>query len=347
MFIMEKMKRLDELNNYVTFIHAEDEWKNQAGVTLITSAAFFMMSLVNILQKSYIMLAATLAASLFLMGGYFIGRKMKNVCVLRAVDLIVFLVVLTIFTVIGGNDGFAILWLLLAPYVAMMVVDMKNGFFISLYYLILLMMLFWGPLQIMLQYEYEAMFRLRFPFLYMVDFAFATFIASRIRKYQYQLLLKQQELERISFTDLTTRLLNRNSFNRYQAHFHPEEQESLSAVFIDVNGLHEVNNKLGHAAGDHMLYEIANLCKEFFPKDTVYRMGGDEMLIVCKNRTHNEVLANAEKLSEAVDATGHSVAFGVETQTNIFDLDNLVNAADRHMLACKEAYYLARGRCER
>jgi diguanylate cyclase (GGDEF)-like protein len=272
---------------------------------------------------------------------------MKNVCILRVVDLVVFLVVLTFFTVIGGNEGFAILWLLLAPYIAMIVVDIKNGFFISLYYLIMLMMLFWGPLQFVLQYEYNAMFRLRFPFLYMVDFAFATFIASRIRKYQYQLLLNQQELERISFIDMTTGLLNRNSFSRYQADFQQEEQESLSAVFIDVNGLHEVNNKLGHAAGDHMLYEIANLCKEFFPKDMVYRMGGDEMLIVCKNRAHNQVLANAEKLSEAVDGAGYSVSYGVETQTDIFDLDKLVNAADRHMLECKEAYYLARGRCER
>ena len=58
---------------------------------------------------------------------------------------------------------------------------------------------------------------------------------------------------------------------------HKSEQRTISpaiCVYIDANGLHELNNERGHEAGDLMLRFVAESLMEQFPKGSLYRVGG-------------------------------------------------------------------------
>ena len=63
---------------------------------------------------------------------------------------------------------------------------------------------------------------------------------------------------------------------------HKSEQRTISpaiCVYIDANGLHELNNERGHEAGDLMLRFVADSLMEQFPKGSLYRVGGDEFVV--------------------------------------------------------------------
>ena len=64
----------------------------------------------------------------------------------------------------------------------------------------------------------------------------------------------------------------------------------LDIVSIDMNGLKEINDKEGHAAGDKALETIA-ICflSATTTKETVYRIGGDEFVILCRRVSEDEV----------------------------------------------------------
>lgn len=325
---------------YVSARKAEEESRNQRGIALISCVAFLVMSLLNIMQESYIMLATTGGSALFLLIGYFLSKFKHNDLFLRMVYYTIFMVVFTAYTLKGGNDGFAALWLVIATYAVMSTIDFKMGFVISCYYMLMLLLLFVGPLQHLLQFAYNQTFMLRFPFFYGINFAFATYIVISSRGYQYQLIIKQQELEQLSMVDLSTGLMNRNYFIQCSPGFVCDPAlKTLLAVFIDVNGLHEINNRDGHAAGDIMLHYIAETCQRYFPQDGVYRMGGDEFLILCKNTDLSEVETKISRLLQAVDEAGYSISYGIAMQEKDYDITRLITDADERMIAYKKAYY--------
>ena len=340
MRLLATIKNIIYIDRFVSEHTAEDERKNQEGIALLAAAAFAVMSLLNIKQESFMMLGTTVFGTVLFALGFVFSHFLKKPALLRTAYYITFILVFTSYTIVGGNDGFAVLWLIIATYAVMISIDFKAGFLISLYYLIMLLLVFLGPLSFLLQYQYEPTFMLRFPFLYLINFAFATYISIRIRTYQYELLLKREELVTLSTTDLATGLMNRNSFIRDMRSFPSDGAKTLTAVFIDINGLHEMNNRLGHAAGDEMIVRVAKLCRMYFPDAMIYRMGGDEFLILCKDSEEQDVTVAVHRLTEEVEHNDYSVAFGVETQPAPFDLDQIVKNADLKMVDYKNRYYM-------
>ena len=82
----------------------------------------------------------------------------------------------------------------------------------------------------------------------------------------------------IAETDLNVGLKNRNA-HESQMHDYPMHCSStLSCVYLDVNGLHELNNTRGHAAGDEMLKTVAAKVRDIFGEKYSYRVGGDEFV---------------------------------------------------------------------
>jgi len=335
---MKYIKKILYIDKYISGHNAESEWKNQVSITLIASISFLIMSFLNIFQHSTLMLVTTGGSSAILLLCYLVSRKRRNIKLLKAVFLMIFLIVFTFYTVIGGNQGFAALWLILAPFVAMLVIDLRYGFLISLYFQIMLLLLFETPLRALLKFAYDPTFLLRFPFLYLISFAFAVFIEIRTRRYQYQLILNQQEVERLSSIDTMTGLLNRNSYNKYRAAANPEAVSRLTAIYIDVNGLHGINNQLGHDAGDQMLRVIASSCRDAFPEGDVYRLGGDEFLVLGEFAPGNGADEAIKKLLALVERSGYSISYGADGPGSA-ELDELVKSADQRMLRNKNAYY--------
>ena len=55
----------------------------------------------------------------------------------------------------------------------------------------------------------------------------------------------------------------------------------MGIVYLDVNGLKDINDQFGHAFGDKVLIECAERMKQVFQDGSFYRVGGDEFVIVC------------------------------------------------------------------
>lgn len=86
------------------------------------------------------------------------------------------------------------------------------------------------------------------------------------------------KLKVIAETDLNTQIPNRNAYENHMNEYPLRCSNTLSCVYVDVNGLHELNNTKGHNAGDVMLKTVAQeMVRQFGIKDS-YRIGGDEFV---------------------------------------------------------------------
>ncbi|TKB48688.1 EAL domain-containing protein [Ferrimonas sediminicola] len=148
--------------------------------------------------------------------------------------------------------------------------------------------------------------------------------------------------------DGLTGLPNRTLFRRglEQAILRARAQEQKVAVLImDMNGFKEVNDQLGHAAGDQLLREVASRLNDGAARGAmVARLGGDEFGVLCQVDSADEAVAFAEGLSDGVNAQitikGQQLCPGVSIGISLFPddavkLDRLLNKADTAMYSAK------------
>ena len=90
-------------------------------------------------------------------------------------------------------------------------------------------------------------------------------------------------------TDSLTGVSNRVTYKKDLLMFDEEKPQEFSCIYIDVNELHLINNKYGHAAGDEMILYIANTLKEVFYGHKIYRIGGDEFLVFAEKSSQDDI----------------------------------------------------------
>ncbi len=150
-------------------------------------------------------------------------------------------------------------------------------------------------------------------------------------------------IKRMGAMDYLTGLKNRNSFESEISDYESMEANNLWCIFIDANGLHELNNQKGHKAGDLMLCTVADVIKKIFGTDYTYRLGGDEFLAFKPNSTHEDFMASKYRMLDEISKKGYSVSAGFEciykNENNIFDVEKLVDDAEIIMYSDKHKYY--------
>lgn len=152
-------------------------------------------------------------------------------------------------------------------------------------------------------------------------------------------------IKEMGLVDNLTGLLNRNSFNqKLDMLQNPDESiKSLACVYIDANGLHEVNNHLGHKEGDRMLKVIADALKEQFGNDCAYRIGGDEFVVICVNEPEDEVIHKANNAKQFINDKSYYISIGIKWSDNELCINNLLNASEDKMQNSKRKYYKEKG----
>ena len=91
----------------------------------------------------------------------------------------------------------------------------------------------------------------------------------------------EKELNRLSYHDTLTSFYNRNRYIADTDNLR-ETQSPVGIVYLDVNGLKDINDLRGHAFGDKVLVECARRMRETFEGADFYRIGGDEFVIICR-----------------------------------------------------------------
>lgn len=162
----------------------------------------------------------------------------------------------------------------------------------------------------------------------------------------YILLSTRRELlekQRLAECDVLTGLLNRNCFeHKLEAYAH-DPKKSLTCIYMDANGLHELNNTQGHAAGDAMLRTVAVTVQEYFGTRDSYRIGGDEFLSFAKDESLKRTQEKAAKIQEALTKQDYHVSIGICRQEMPVDIDIIVKEAEKQMYEAKQQYYREKG----
>lgn len=157
------------------------------------------------------------------------------------------------------------------------------------------------------------------------------------------------ELERQALHDTLTGLPNRKLFRlRLEDALRRTQRRSgehVAVLFCDLDGFKEVNDRLGHEAGDTLLRSIADRMRPLVRAgDTLARLGGDEFTVVCAGleeieeamvigrRIVEAVAAPVDLLIEQVELT---VSVGVATTGGDAGSDALLSAADAAMYTAK------------
>lgn len=321
-------------------------WAQVRNVTLMVIAGFLLMSAMNVYQHSNYMLATTLEASLVLALGLLAGWKRRSIFPVELAFFVLLLVLLTGYILVGGNEGFALLWVVLVPPLFTML-SVKLGLILSGYFLALLVLTFYGPLDGLLQYDYPQMIRLRFPALYLIDCALAVYIVRKSILAQSELILARQQIRQASFLDVTTGVQNRAAYLEFAKSESLADGAPLTVVYIDVNGLHELNNTHGHQAGDEMLRFVGQKCMERFAEANTFRLGGDEFLLIIRQWSLAKVERQMQSMCREIQAAGYSISYGVEHRMDNLDLEEMMHSADGAMLENKATHYRELARRQR
>lgn len=139
--------------------------------------------------------------------------------------------------------------------------------------------------------------------------------------------------------DALSGLYNRNRFEVDVPEYASRYRTSLACVYIDINGLHELNNQEGHEAGDNMIRSTAQALIEVFGTDCAYRIGGDEFVAFVTDRDEGAVRQMCRSVEETLAAKEIHVSVGMGWREQVSSVDELIKEAEQAMYAAKRAYY--------
>lgn len=143
--------------------------------------------------------------------------------------------------------------------------------------------------------------------------------------------------------DVLTGLYNRGKYEHDIHILQTAGYERLVCVYMDVVGLHEINNHLGHKAGDEMLCRISEKLKKYFPNESIYRIGGDEFVVLCLNCGIKDVRKTISALKCEVRKYEYEISSGVGESSDGTTLEETINDAENLMRYDKMEFYRNNG----
>lgn len=149
---------------------------------------------------------------------------------------------------------------------------------------------------------------------------------------------EKTKLKNLSYVDSLTYAQNRNHFNEYLEQNRNKELHSLGVIYLDLNGLKEINDKMGHIAGDTLIISASYALQEIF-LDNSYRVGGDEFVVIEQDVSELLFFDQYAKLLKRMKELEISVATGYVWKETCSNLSETLQEADQKMYEDKKRYY--------
>ena len=179
--------------------------------------------------------------------------------------------------------------------------------------------------------------------------ALALILLFQIRQLSKKKLEEEKETSRtfrnMANTDSLTGVRNKLAYQEEEASVNQRilegTAEKLAVVVGDINGLKYVNDTMGHAAGDQLIREACALICEYFAHGAVFRVGGDEFVVILRGKgydTMSEVLGSLNrKVEENIKKGEVVVSFGcAHLENGDRQLRDVFERADRMMYERKK-----------
>lgn len=152
-----------------------------------------------------------------------------------------------------------------------------------------------------------------------------------------------KNMKEIYRQDSLTGSLNRNAYDSDVEQLRSADIGAVVCVYADMIGLHEVNNHLGHKQGNRMLCEFADAARAFFGDDRLYRIGGDEFVIISSAHTEAQTRKQLNYMRERLHTQGCEISVGVASSESTSDLPKIIEQAENEMRREKKEYYVQGG----
>lgn len=153
----------------------------------------------------------------------------------------------------------------------------------------------------------------------------AQFVANDMEKRK---ILKA--LEKSSNMDLLAKVYNRNRYITDVQKLRQEESLPIGVIFLDLDNLKFINDNYGHNHGDKLIVKAASILDSFFPGE-VYRIGGDEFIVLSKGLSNESFDIKLNVLREKFRSSDIQISIGTKWLPGGKDLNKAILAADEIM----------------
>lgn len=152
-----------------------------------------------------------------------------------------------------------------------------------------------------------------------------------------------KQLEHISYNDALTGLYNRTKYEQDIKTYDAQNIKIVTCIYIDVVGLHEINNHLGHQAGDEMLVTVADSLRQYFSLGLLYRIGGDEFVVLYPDAKRSDFNDKLQGLRKKLQSFDYEISIGVSDKEENETLMHAINQAEGKMRQNKAEFYRKKG----
>jgi len=174
----------------------------------------------------------------------------------------------------------------------------------------------------------------------------------RVKELQHEVTVRKKmesKLQTLSVTDELTGLHNRRGFftlTEYLLKAAKRQKLGIFLLYVDMDNLKDINDRLGHNEGDNALIDVANILKtNYRDSDVIARIGGDEFVVVPVGTTGDNVELITTRLQKQLDihneTSNRSYKLSLSRGIVYYDpeqprsIDELLTEADKFMYAHK------------
>ena len=161
--------------------------------------------------------------------------------------------------------------------------------------------------------------------------------------YEKQHKQDKEQLQKMALNDALTEVKNRHALEK---HFKKLERNETQAnvLLIDIDFFKLVNDEFGHSIGDHVLIEMAKCLQQHADVDTIYRLGGEEFVVLFEEVSIEDTYQKAEKIRYAIEQhTFHShdlglhltVSIGIAQSSLGYTMNDALHRADNKLYQAK------------
>ena len=144
----------------------------------------------------------------------------------------------------------------------------------------------------------------------------------------------------LAYSDMLTGLCNRRYMMEYCLVYANGNAKNVGVIFCDLNRLKYTNDHLGHAAGDRLICDFADILKTVFPHDTCCRLSGDEFLVILQNITKADFIQKLEIFRRRnAKCEVPLAAIGCCYKENVQDIGEMMKEAESDMYKDKQRFY--------